>query len=269
MENRGGCGCEIPWISLKMVVHGDYDRADSGVIAGGFGGGRGVDCGVCWNLNVSQSGYDEIDLEKATPEQKKYYKEKVRKDAKALTVIQEGVDDTIFPKLSLCTRAKEAWNLFKEKFEGTDKTIMTVNAMRAYGEEISDQKIVEKVLRSLPHKYDHVFAAIEESKDLSKYTFNDLMGSLQAHEQRLNRLENEEFEEKALWEKKGGNQSCSIYKRNNHSTEECYFKDNKKKALQCYNCKRFGHTEKYCRSKPREEHAQFCVDTKYDELVLL
>lgn len=39
-----------------------------------------------------------------------------------------------------------------------------VNQMRAFGETISDQKIVEKILRSLQNKFDHVVTTIEESK---------------------------------------------------------------------------------------------------------
>lgn len=64
---------------------------------------------------------------------------------------------------------------------------VTINNMRIFGEEISDQKIVEKILRSLPPKFDHVVTAIEESKDLTTYSLNELMGSLLAHEERMNR----------------------------------------------------------------------------------
>ena len=41
-----------------------------------------------------------------------------------------------------------------------------VNQLRMNGEELSDQKVVEKVLRTLPRKFDPVIVAIEESKDL-------------------------------------------------------------------------------------------------------
>lgn len=53
-----------------------------------------------------------------------------------------------------------------------------VSKMRSYGETITNETIVAKVLRSLPPKFVHVVAAIEESKDLSKFSFDELMGLL-------------------------------------------------------------------------------------------
>lgn len=54
-------------------------------------------------------------------------------------------------------------------------------------EEIGDKIIVSKVLWSLPPKFDHMIEAIEESKDLSKFSFDELIGSLQSHESRINK----------------------------------------------------------------------------------
>ncbi|XP_037494804.1 uncharacterized protein LOC119370542 [Jatropha curcas] len=72
-----------------------------------------------------------------------------------------------------------------------------VNQMRAYGEQISDETIVAKVLRSLTTKFDHVMLATEEAKDLLVLSIDELMGSLQAHQLRINRS-SEKNEEKAL-----------------------------------------------------------------------
>jgi hypothetical protein len=60
-----------------------------------------------------------------------------------------------------------------------------VNQIILTGEEILDQIIVEKVLRSLPKKFEMVVTAILESKDLSNFSTDELMGSLLTHETRL------------------------------------------------------------------------------------
>ena len=61
-----------------------------------------------------------------------------------------------------------------------------VNQIRSYGETLGDQQVIEKMLRSLPNKFDSRVAAIEESKNLSFLSIDELMGSLLSHEQRLN-----------------------------------------------------------------------------------
>ena len=60
-----------------------------------------------------------------------------------------------------------------------------VNQMKPYGEEISDKRIVEKLLISLPNKFDPIVAVIEETKDLSLLNVQELFGSLKTYEQRL------------------------------------------------------------------------------------
>ncbi|XP_047306292.1 uncharacterized protein LOC124909680 [Impatiens glandulifera] len=74
----------------------------------------------------------------------------------------------------------------REKVQDFSSRVSTiVNQIKSSGDEIKDKKVVEKVLRNLPQKFDHVVAAIEESKDLSKMTIYELTGSLLAHEQRI------------------------------------------------------------------------------------
>ncbi|GKA53115.1 retrovirus-related pol polyprotein from transposon TNT 1-94 [Tanacetum coccineum] len=93
-------------------------------------------------------------------------KEHHKRDAKALFFIQQAVDESIFQRIAVATSSKQAWSILKTEFQGSSKVI-TVNQMRSYGEKITDEVIVAKVLKSLTPKFDHVVAAIEESKDLS------------------------------------------------------------------------------------------------------
>ena len=70
--------------------------------------------------------------------------------------------------------------------------------MRRNGEQVNDQRVIEKILRSLDPKFDFIAVAIEESKDLEKMSLEELMGSLQVHEQRITKREKDKTMEQAL-----------------------------------------------------------------------
>lgn len=44
---------------------------------------------------------------------------------------------------------------------------------------------MEELLRSLPEKFDSIVVVIEETKDISKMSVQELMGSFKSYEQRL------------------------------------------------------------------------------------
>jgi gag-polypeptide of LTR copia-type len=61
---------------------------------------------------------------------------------------------------------------------------MVVNQLKRNGEEMSESRVVEKILRSLINNFENVVCVIEESKNLAEMTVNELSSSLEAHEQR-------------------------------------------------------------------------------------
>lgn len=183
----------------------------------------------------------------------KLQKEFKRKDAMALRYIQQGVGKSIFPRIFGVKKAKDAWEILMQEFQGTEKTIAlklqslwrdfdnlqmeeresvrvfssrvaeTVNQIKSCGDTITDKRVAEKMLRCLPPKFDHVAAAIEESKDLSKMTIYELTGSLLAHEQRINRSSNQSTTEQAFQSKqtsKGGSNNYGEHNRGSNQTKQ-------------------------------------------------
>lgn len=127
------------------------------------------------------------------------------------------MDESIFSRIAITTSAQEAWSTLKTEYQGSVRVIgvklqflrrdfesasmknnetvqeylakiySIVSQMRTYGDAIADKTVVGMILKSLTTKFDHVVAAIEESKDLTSYSVDELMGSLQTHEVRINR----------------------------------------------------------------------------------
>ncbi|CAL9105583.1 unnamed protein product [Musa textilis] len=56
--------------------------------------------------------------------------------------------------------------------------IDVVNNLRALGKFFSDFELINKILRSLPKRWDLKITAIQESKDLNFYSLEELIGSL-------------------------------------------------------------------------------------------
>ena len=63
-------------------------------------------------------------------------------------------------------------------FDYFSQLLVIVNHLKSNGESIQDVHVVEKILRSLANKFDHVRVVIEESKNLEILSIDELMGSL-------------------------------------------------------------------------------------------
>ena len=70
-----------------------------------------------------------------------------------------------------------------------------VNQLTRNGETVNNARVVEKILRSLIDKFENIVCAIEESKDLSTLSVEELTGFLEAHEQRKMKKKEEAVEE--------------------------------------------------------------------------
>ena len=137
-------------------------------------------------------------------------------NSKALNALFNGVDKNIFRLINTCTVAKDAWEILRITHEGTSKVKMSrlqllttkfenlrmkddesihdfhmnildiTNTYSALGEKMSEEKLVRKILRSLPKKFDMKVTTIEEAQDISNMKVEELVGSLQTFELAIN-----------------------------------------------------------------------------------
>lgn len=200
------------------------------------------------------------------------------KKFKAKTVIQNSVADSIFSKIIACETAKEAWEKLKKEYQGSDrvrqmqilnlkrdfeslrmqqnetivnyfdKISLIVNKMRLLGEDFKDDRIVEKILVTIPERFESKISSLEESKDLSTISVKELISALQAQEQRR-AFRQDNVIEGALYaqsrKEKGNYPLCKHCKRKTHLEKFCWWRPN---AI-CGNCKQAGHVTKVCKNK--------------------
>ncbi len=60
-----------------------------------------------------------------------------------------------------------------------------VNIMRGIGEDVDEKVVVQKVLRSLPSKFNLKVSSIEDRPTLDQLKLNELQGILTAYEMRI------------------------------------------------------------------------------------
>nr|XP_017179516.2 uncharacterized protein LOC108169841 [Malus domestica] len=137
------------------------------------------------------------------------------KDAKALDIIQSAVSDQIFPRITNADSAKVAWDLLygeyhdgeqvrsvklqnlRREFEYTrmrdDESLSghlthlndLINQMKTFGETLSNERLVQKVLISLTKMYDPICLVIENTKCWESVELQEVLAILKSQEQRF------------------------------------------------------------------------------------
>ncbi|KAL4292046.1 hypothetical protein GQ457_14G011990 [Hibiscus cannabinus] len=164
-----------------------------------------------------------IPLRSANPTvaQMKIHREKKKMKAKVKSCIFSAVSPSILAKIMNFETPTKIWEHLKEKYAENEKmkSMKVINLLREFemkkmkesdlvkecaeelvkiadkermlGKKFSDEKIVEKILVTLPKNYEPKISSLENSKVLSSITLEELLTALQASEtKRLMRKEN-------------------------------------------------------------------------------
>ncbi|XP_038887737.1 uncharacterized protein LOC120077785 [Benincasa hispida] len=169
--------------------------------------------------------------------------------------------------------------------EYLDKLIGIVNKARALRTNLSDNRLVQNILVSVPKRYEATIDTLENTKDLSKLKVIEVVSALQAQEQRrLIRQEGSiEGPLKARVqqgeggrEKKGSGSSSSEsaakdagsaykhYGKQNHPHFRCW----RRPDVKCKRCHLLGHIEQFCKEVKTQQQggAHVVVQQEEDQL---
>ncbi|CAM8917256.1 unnamed protein product [Rhodiola kirilowii] len=241
-------------------------------------------------------------------------------NAKAMNAIFSAVDENVMKLIINCEVAKEAWDILQTAFEGIDKVRNSrMQAVTTKFEEmkmkesesiveyntIDEDRLVSKVLRSLPLRFAMKVTAIEEMHDISKLKLDELTGSLRTYEINHNFQigEVKGIALKADWVEDKSEADCSteqlammaqnfgrmVWKINRRGPEQGQSSstgfrnwktdrsrssdsrqdsfDRRKEEIQCHECRGFGHIASQCANTLMKKKAMVASfsDSESDE----
>nr|GFC96374.1 retrovirus-related Pol polyprotein from transposon TNT 1-94 [Tanacetum cinerariifolium] len=156
-----------------------------------------------------EAGTTETSAQKAAREQLKL------KDLKVTNYLFQAIDKNILKTILQKDTSAQLWESMKKKYQGNQRVqraqlqalrrefeilemkegetvtdyisrvMAIVNNMGNNGEILKETQIVEKILRTLTEKFNYIVVSIEESKDITTLTIDELQSSLIVHEQKF------------------------------------------------------------------------------------
>ncbi|XP_062103447.1 uncharacterized protein LOC133814515 [Humulus lupulus] len=194
-------------------------------------------------------------------------------------------------------------------FDYFARVLAIINQLRRNGENISEVKVIEKILRTVTPTFEYIATNIDENKDLEIMTVEQLMSSLQTYEEKQKRkkkqkemveqliqlnLKEENFSNNRDQrirghdqgsgrgrgrgqgrEERGGFNNFNYGERSQNSQATRgrgrgnSWSRNDKSHIKCYNCNKFGHYASEFRSRKVEEKVNFVEDKGGEEGTLL
>ncbi|KAH0683402.1 hypothetical protein KY289_021154 [Solanum tuberosum] len=253
------------------------------------------------------------------------------KDLKAKNYLFQAIDRSILEIILCKDTSKQIWDSMKKKYQGTAKakrallqtlradfetlqmkmgesisdyfsrTMAIANKMRIHGEKMEDVTIIERILRSMTSKFNYVVCSIEESKDTTELSIDELQSSLLIHEQKMNRQSSEEqalqvssnyhsskgggrgrgrgrgnnsgggrHSHQKFEEESSNSQGRGRSFDNNNNSGDYKPKSVDKSKIEYYRCHRYGHYKSECRTNlNRDGGRQSNFAEKEEEISLL
>lgn len=238
-----------------------------------------------------------------TGAQRQELAEKKLKDLKVKNYLFQAIDKSILKTIIQKDTAKQMWDSLKTKYQGNERVkraqlqrlrrefevlemkeaetiteyfgrvLLVATDMRNVGEDMPDNKIVEKILRTLSEKFTYIVCSIEESKDIESLSVDALQSSLLCHEQNIvkhskgsssndNVLKvTSEFND---WSGTRGRGRGGTFRGRGRGRGRQGFN---KALIECFKCHKLGHYQFEC--PEAEKQANYVEFNEEEELLLM
>ncbi|GJX27738.1 retrovirus-related pol polyprotein from transposon TNT 1-94 [Tanacetum coccineum] len=147
-------------------------------------------------------------------------KRRLAKNNEAKMVIYNALPRKEYERIFMCNTAKEIWKtlLITHQDESIDiafaRSNTIITSLKALDEGYSSKNYVRKFLRALHPKWRAKVTAIEESKDLTSLSLDELIGNLKVHEMIIKK-------DSEIVKAKGERRSLALKAKKESSDEEC------------------------------------------------
>ncbi|GAU31928.1 hypothetical protein TSUD_271130, partial [Trifolium subterraneum] len=212
----------------------------------------------------------------ATEEQRNLANASKLTDLKVKNYLFQSIDRSILETILDRDTAKQIWDAMRTKYQGSTRvkraqlqalkkdfevlamgdsetvdeyfarTMAIANKMTACGERMTQVTIVEKILRSLPAKFNFVVCSIEQLNDVTTLSIDELQSSLIVQEQCL-KSQQISHEEQALKAANGGRGLGASRGRGRSSSRGGRGRGRvARETIECFKCHKLGHYRNEC-----------------------
>ena len=219
----------------------------------------------------------------------KFTKEEMEFNGSAKNIIFASISDNLFHQVSSCSEAKEMWDKLKTTHEGTQqqkdnqvgilvndfelfkqksgesirdlvgRMNALINALKNMGKEYSTLELNRKLLNALSSEWKIKVIAIEEAKNLTTTSLDEIVGSLLTHEMNEARRNEGTI-------KKDKSIALQVYESSSDDDEDVALLSRKiarmlrgrikfrNTSKVCYECRKPGHFKDECPNLKKEEN---------------